>query len=150
MFCTDQTGPGKLPFTKDTGISLDRQESTGGKTAWLAPLGSPQEVNNCLCRKTLTLEETLDAAISRVPRVLQLMHSKVQATHVPHTTLPAWRMKLRNKSSALRHANLELSFNLCVPGCPVLYVRFVWGRLPIDLCAQQPQIIQSRQFLGVF
>lgn len=48
MFCTDQAGPGKLPFTKNTGISLDRQESTGGKTAWLAPLGSPQEVNNCL------------------------------------------------------------------------------------------------------
>lgn len=46
--CTDQAGPGKLPFTKNTGISLDRQESTGGKTAWLAPFGSPQEVNSCL------------------------------------------------------------------------------------------------------
>lgn len=44
MFCTDQAGPGRLPFTKDTA----RQECTGAKTAWLAALGSPQEVNNCL------------------------------------------------------------------------------------------------------
>lgn len=31
-----------------TQVFLDRQESTDGKTAWLAPLGSPQEVDNCL------------------------------------------------------------------------------------------------------
>lgn len=49
MFCIVlQAGPGKLPFTKDTGISVDRQEPTGGETVWLAALGSPQEVNSCL------------------------------------------------------------------------------------------------------
>lgn len=85
MFCTVlQAGPGKLSFTKDTGISVDRQRPTDGETAWLAPLGSLTAV----CEKTLTSEETLESALSRIPHVLQLMHTKVQATHVSHITLP--------------------------------------------------------------
>lgn len=65
-FCTDQAGTGKMPFNNETNTSLDRQESIGGKTVCLAPLGSPQEVDNCLCRRTLTLEKTLGSAFSRV------------------------------------------------------------------------------------
>lgn len=35
-FCPDQAGTGNLPFNDQTNISLDRQESTGGKTCgWL-------------------------------------------------------------------------------------------------------------------
>lgn len=44
-FCTDQAGTGKLPFNNQTNISLDRQESTGGKTVagptWI-PTGGGQ------------------------------------------------------------------------------------------------------------
>lgn len=65
IFYTDCAGIGKLPFNNQTNISLDRQESIGGKSVWLAPLGSPQEVDNCLCGRMLTLEKTLESAISR-------------------------------------------------------------------------------------
>lgn len=54
-----------MPFNNNPNTFLDRQESTGGKTAWLAPLGSPQEVDNCLCRSMLSLEKAFQSAISR-------------------------------------------------------------------------------------
>lgn len=63
-FCTDQAGTGKLPFNNLTDTSIDKQKCTGGKD-WLAPLGSPQEADNCLSWRMLTLEKTLEFSISR-------------------------------------------------------------------------------------
>lgn len=115
LFCTDQAGAGKLPFAKATGISPDKQDSTGGQPAWLAPLGSPQEWA-AVCEENTNFRG--DSAVCHQqgsPRP-PAEHSKVQAPHISHIALPAWRVKLRNESLALWYTNPELSFNLCVAG----------------------------------
>lgn len=120
MFCTDQAGTGKLLFNNLTNTSIDRQKSIGGKD-WLAPLGSPKEVDNCLCRRMLTLEKTLEFTISRAfpPYLADELKTAVKIDS-PHNSWVACVKDEINKSVALWHTNSELSFSLCtrVSCCP--------------------------------
>lgn len=64
VFSTDGAGTGKLSFNNQTNISVPRWLSTDGRTvagsAWLSG-----EVDNWLCRSRLTLEKTLESAVSK-------------------------------------------------------------------------------------
>lgn len=130
-FCTDQAGTGKLPFNNLTNTSIDKQKSTGGKDC-LASLGSPQEGDNYLSRRMLTLEKTLEFIISRAlpPSLADELKNAVKIGS-PHNSWVACikdEIKQQECSSVAHKLRTVL---VCLLGCLAFQSKcvrlFEWG-----------------------